>query len=308
MIFSDIQIACDLLLQGKVVALPTETVYGLAAHGYNAQAIDQIYVLKNRPRMNPLILHYKDACSADSDVMWTPAATQLAQAFWPGPLTLVLERSSSCRVPLIASAGLSSLALRVPSHPIVRQVLERCPMPLAAPSANVSGYLSPTQAKHVQANFSIPTLEGGSCHYGLESTIVDCRNTPRILRPGPLCQQEIESLLGQTIEKGQEKENPSAPGQLSEHYAPSKSVRLDATHVAPYEGLVAFGPPLSGALVTVQLSLTQDIEQAAFVLFDALYHLDHSPCTSIAVMPIPDQGIGKAIQDRLYRASLSRRQ
>jgi L-threonylcarbamoyladenylate synthase len=261
MIFSDIQRACDLLIQGKVVAIPTETVYGLAAHGYNAQAIDQIYVLK----------------------------------------------SSSCRVPLIASAGLPSLALRVPSHPIVRQVLERCPMPLAAPSANVSGYLSPTQAKHVQANFSIPTLEGGACHYGLESTIVDCRNTPRILRTGALCQQEIERLLGQPIEKGQEKGTPSAPGQLSEHYAPSKRVRLDAMHVAPYEGLVAFGPPLSGALVTVQLSLTQDVEQAASVLFDALYHLDQSPWTSIAVMPIPDKGIGMAIQDRLYRASLSRR-
>lgn len=305
MIFSDLQLACDMLIQGKVVAIPTETVYGLAAHGYNAQAMDQIYVLKNRPRMNPLILHYKDIESAEKDVLWTPLAKQLAHAFWPGPLTLVLERSPSCRVPLLASAGLPSLALRVPSHPLVRQVLERCPMPLAAPSANLSGYLSPTHPKHVQANFSVPTLDGGPCHYGLESTIIDCRTMPRILRPGAICQKEIENVLGHSVEIGQEKGLPSAPGQLREHYAPSKPVRLNATHVESNEGLLAFGPPLSGALMTVQLSLTKDLEQAASALFEGLYQLDRSPCASIAVMAIPEEGIGRAIQDRLYRASLA---
>lgn len=303
MFLYDVHEAANLLIQGKVVAIPTETVYGLAAHGYQAKAIREIYTLKNRPLINPLILHYSSLETIQKDVRWTSSAQVLAKAFWPGPLTLVLEQSSSCSVPKEATAGLSSLAVRVPSHPIVLDLLKACSMPLAAPSANPSGCLSPTTSHHVRTFFKGPILEGGPCLHGLESTIIDCRQAPRLLRPGAIPLQDIETVLGMSILSYGTSDQPQAPGALSGHYAPQKPLRLNAREVHSHEGLLAFGPPLEGAYCCIQLSLEGNLTQAAAKLFSALHSLDESSCESIAVMPIPYEGIGIAINDRLSRAA-----
>ncbi len=319
MIFTDINRAINLLLNKEVVALPTETVYGLAALGYDEQAVQHIYALKNRPQHNPLILHY--ACLEDTrtDVVWTPWAQHLAAACWPGPLTLVLSLTPTSRIPLAATGGLNSAAIRVPSHPMIQNILRALPGPLAAPSANLSGQLSPTTAAHVAKDLDVPILDGGPCVYGLESTILDGRTWPiNILRPGALSVEDISTLLlgfqepsvsdyapgkGDAITT-----NPSpdikvlCPGQLLAHYAPKKPLRLNATHIKDGEGLLAFGPPLLGANVCVQLSLEGNTTQAAANLFAALHQLDQSACQTIAVMPIPQTGLGCAINDRLLRA------
>ena len=320
MIFNDVHHAINLLLEGQVVALPTETVSGLATLGYDTGDIEGIYQLKQRPRHNPLILHY--ACLEDTlqDVIWTPWAIHLAAACWPGPVTFVLSLSPQSRISLAARGGLNSAAVRVPSHPMMQEILQALPGPLAAPSANLSGRLSPTTAEHVAKDLNVPILDGGPCTYGLESTILDGRSWPvNILRPGALSVEDISTLLLEFQENGQHhKALPGqanlitsthvsgidvlCPGQLTAHYAPKKPLRLNATTVESGEGLLAFGPPLSGARVCVQLSLEGNLIQAASHLFSALHQLDQSDCASIAVMPIPTTGVGCAIADRLLRA------
>lgn len=319
MIFKDINQAIDLLSKGQVVALPTETVYGLAVLGYDEVGIEHVYRLKHRPRHNPLILHY--ACLEDTleDVMWTPWAQHLAKACWPGPLTLVLSLSPTSRIPMAATGGLNSAAIRVPSHPMIQKILLDLPAPLAAPSANLSGKLSPTTAEHVAKDLDVPILDGGPCRYGLESTILDGRSWPiNILRPGALSIEDISILLLDFQESDHDQGHSEgkvslrtvpyvpgmetlSPGQLLSHYAPKKRLRLNVTHIEPGEGLLAFGPPLPGAKVYVQLSLELNINQAAANLFSALHQLDQSDCQSIAVMPIPTAGVGCAIVDRLLR-------
>ncbi len=320
MIFTDIHRAIHHLLNREVVALPTETVYGLAGLGYDGQAVEHIYALKNRPQHNPLIMHY--ACLEDTttDVVWTPWAQHLAAACWPGPLTLVLSLARTSRIPLAATGGLNSAAIRVPSHPMMQTILRALPGPLAAPSANLSGQLSPTTAAHVAKDLDVPILDGGPCIYGLESTIVDGRTWPiNILRPGALSVEYISTLLlgfqeppmvsDCALGKRDFITIPSSPGikvlcpgQLLAHYAPKKPLRLNATHIEEGEGLLAFGSPLLGADVCVQLSAEGNVSQAAANLFAALHQLDQSPCEAIAVMPIPQTGIGCAINDRLSRA------
>lgn len=300
----DLNQALEVLDQSDVVAVPTETVYGLASNGYADRAVERIYRVKGRPIHNPLIMHYCHPDAAEDDVIWTPAAKALAQAFWPGPLTLVLARHPQSRISMLATAGLASVAIRVPAHPVFAELLKRCPYPLAAPSANPSGRLSPTHADHVLAFFkgTIPVIDGGPCQYGIESTIVDCRQFPRILRPGALLDEDICAVLGiQALEYFSEE--GVAPGALKAHYAPTKPLRLNAVTVGPDEGLLAWGQPLPGAMVTVSLSPTGDLREAAQTLFQGLYELDCSPCRQIAVMPLPNQGLGQAIHDRLQRAA-----
>ncbi len=322
MIFTDIKRAIHHLLNRDVVALPTETVYGLAALGYDEKAVQHIYALKNRPKHNPFILHY--ACLEDTktDVVWTPWAQHLAAACWPGPLTLVLSLTHTSRIPLAATGGLNSAAIRVPSHPMIQDILRALPGPLAAPSANLSGQLSPTTAAHVAKDLDVPILDGGPCVYGLESTIVDGRTWPiNILRPGALSVEDISTLLlgfeepstvsecaplkDSTVITTAPSNTVLCPGQLLAHYAPKKRLRLNATHIEEGEGLLAFGPPLLGAKVCVQLSVEGNMTQAAAHLFAALHQLDQSVCEAIAVMPIPQTGLGYAINDRLWRACAS---
>jgi L-threonylcarbamoyladenylate synthase len=316
MIFKDIDRAIHHLLNREVVALPTETVYGLAALGYDGQAVEHIYRLKNRPQHNPLILHYARLEDSCNDVVWTPWAQYLAAACWPGPLTVVLSLAQNSRIPLAATGGLNSAAIRVPSHPMIQEILRALPGPLAAPSANLSGQLSPTTAAHVAKDLNVPILDGGPCVYGLESTILDGRTWPiQILRPGALSVEDISTLLLGFQEppidyetKGNAITTPPigmkvlCPVQLLAHFAPKIRLRLNATHIEYGEGLLAFGPPLSGADVCVQLSAEGNITQAAANLFAALHQLDQSMCEKIAVMPIPQTGMGCAIMDRLLRA------
>ena len=318
-IFNDTDQAVRRLLAREVVAIPTETVYGLAGLGYDSEVISRIYHLKNRPSHNPLILHYARLEDTHRDVIWTPWAQHLAESFWPGPLTLVLALGDHSRIPLEATGGLRSAAIRVPSHPMIQTILGQLNGPLAAPSANLSGHLSPTTADHVARALPVPILDGGSCAYGIESTIIDGRSAPpTILRPGALSINEIlqsledyrqdhpnwERHFWSEFRSGNHlgSEGITCPGQLSAHYAPKKRLRLNATSVCDHEGLLAFGPPIQGAKHIFQLSLEKNLAEAANKLFSGLHDLDQSSCTSIAVMPIPLDGIGCAIADRLSRA------
>lgn len=332
LIFHDTDQAVRRLSSGEVVAIPTETVYGLAGLGYDADIIARIYRLKNRPLHNPLILHYAHLEDTLDDVVWTPWAHYLAHHFWPGPITFVLERRAQSRIPLSATGGMHSVAIRVPSHPMIHTVLCQLQSPLAAPSANLSGQLSPTTAEHVAAFLSVPILDGGPCSYGLESTIVDGRSAvPKILRPGALPVEHMMRILADYrrdnsdgekdvlnevfvacqplvqhpihADHSTQSETILCPGQLSGHYAPEKRLRLNATSIQDDEGLLAFGQPLLGAKHVFQLSLERNLHEAAANLFAGLHDLDQSPCTRIAVMPIPTEGIGCAIADRLSRAS-----
>jgi L-threonylcarbamoyladenylate synthase len=315
--FIDLHQALSLLNQDEIIAIPTETVYGLAAYAYQDRPIKKIYKIKNRPFRNPLIVHYHDVTQMSGDVLWTEPAIILAQTFWPGPLTIVLHQSASCRVSKLASAHLPSIAVRVPSHPILRLLLAQCAQPLAAPSANLSGRLSPTTAQHVKNFLDIPVLDGGPCAHGLESTIVDCRGYPQILRPGIISHHDIENALGALVSGSLPKWNslshlsptdqPCAPGLLAHHYAPFKPLRLNAVHTDPDEGLLAFGPIMKSSSSMMQLSWEKNLQEAAQNLFAGLHELDRSTCARIAVMPIPHEGIGIAINERLSRAALAPR-
>lgn len=301
--------ASDLLKSGQLVAIPTETVYGLAANALDDQAVARIYELKNRPQFNPLIIHFSELEHVSKHVILSDTALKLAKAFWPGPMTLVLPRKESSEISLLASAGLDTLAVRIPSHPVSLDFLKQAQVPVAAPSANPSQALSPTTAEHVLSAFQnnnklAMILDGGPCEVGLESTIIDLTEvTPVILRPGGITADAISQVIGKTIGSATEASHkPKAPGLLHRHYAPNIPLRLNATEVKANEVLLAFGP--NALTHSLNLSSSGDLTEAAANLFKMLRLLDQPQYQGIAVMPIPNVGIGVAINNRLERASV----
>jgi len=302
--------AADLLNRGELVAFPTETVYGLGADATNDEAVAKIFAAKERPSFNPLIVHCLNAEHAGTFAELDARAQEIAAAFWPGPLTLVLPRKPDSSISLLCSAGLNSLALRVPQHPVGQELLKIFGLPIAAPSANRSGKVSPTTAAHVAKSLDgrvALILDGGPCPIGVESTVLDLtERQAKILRPGGVTQEALEKVIG-SVEVATASGDVKAPGMLGSHYAPDLKLRLMATEVDADEALLAFGPaPLSGAASTVNLSETGDLEEAAARLFSALRELDYPAFKRIAVMPIPENGLGIAINDRLRRAAATR--
>jgi L-threonylcarbamoyladenylate synthase len=305
------------LAAGGLVAFPTETVYGLGADAQNAAVVARLYEAKGRPPFNPLIAHIADAAAGERLARFSTDALRLAQAFWPGPLTLVLPKRSDCPVAELATAGLDSVALRVPDHPIARAIIEAFGKPVVAPSANRSGHVSPTTAAHVLADLRGRIdliIDGGPAPIGIESTIVACLNGPLLLRPGGVPRAEIALVLGRElpdIPRPPTSEGPIAPGQLASHYAPRTPLRLDAAEVKEREALLAFGDELpmaaERAVKVLNLSPRSDLIEAAANLFSQLRTLDAAGARAIAVMPVPRIGLGEAINDRLQRAAAPRR-
>ncbi|WP_422000216.1 L-threonylcarbamoyladenylate synthase [Reyranella sp.] len=303
--------AARLIRDGGLVAFPTETVYGLGADATNERAVARIFEAKGRPHFNPLIAHVADAAAAREFVRWTALADRLAAAFWPGPLTLVLPRTEGSPIALLATAGLDTVAIRAPAHPVAQALIRAAGRPIAGPSANRSGTVSPTRAEHVADSLGARVdliLDGGPCAVGLESTVLDL-TTPRptLLRPGGATREAIEAVIGPVALSGAVPGGDaprSSPGQLESHYAPSRPVRLQAIDVAADEGLLAFGPaPPAGGRHTLNLSPAGDLGEAAANLFAMLRALDRPDVSRIAVMPIPETGLGLAINDRLRRAA-----
>ena len=301
------------LRSGALVAFPTETVYGLGADATNPIAVARIFEAKGRPQFNPLIVHVLDAAAAAELGQFTANAKKLAAAFWPGPLTLVVKRAETCPIADLVSAGLPTLALRVPDHPIARALLKTLGKPLAAPSANRSGHVSATRAEHVAADLAGAVsmiLDGGPVQHGLESTVLDVTSDEIVmLRPGAIPLARLEAVVGTTIARaeGSSSNRPQSPGQLESHYATHAPLRLNATEVREGDALLAFGPQVpatSGAVVN--LSPTGDLVEAAANLFAALRDLDARNPSAIAVMSIPAHGLGDAINDRLKRAAAPR--
>ena len=313
-LLTDIGAAAALLKAGKLVAFGTETVYGLGADATNAEAVARIYEAKGRPSFNPLICHFASATAAFAHVIPNAAARLLAAQFWPGPLTLVLPRQPHCPVSHLAGAGLPTLAVRVPAPPLVRELLEQVGKPVAAPSANRSGRISPTSAAHVFADLNgriEAILALGTCTVGLESTVLDLSGErPRLLRPGGISAEAIEAAIGPLITAPTPGSTPVAPGMLASHYAPSLPVRLHTTTPQPNEAFLAFGPVPPGCTLHFQLSETQDLIEAAANLFEGLHWLDAQAASNglnaIAVAPVPMVGLGVAINDRLSRAAAPR--
>ena len=300
--------AAALLRAGKLCAFPTETVYGLGADATNADAVLSIYETKGRPRFNPLIIHCADLAMAERFALFSPLARRLAQSFWPGPLSIVLPLRHGHGLADIATAGLDTVALRVPDHKLALDLLRAADRPLAAPSANPSGKLSPTTAEQVRWGFAgrVPVLDGGPCQRGVESTIVALDGDRLIqLRAGALAREEIEQRLGVSVERAAEGAAISAPGMLLSHYAPNAHMRLDAMP-RPGEAFLAFGASQSFAGTTRNLSETGDLHEAARNLFSMLHELDATGATTIAVAAIPEAGLGEAINDRLRRAAAPR--
>ena len=308
--------AAALLRAGRLVAFGTETVYGLGADATDPRAVAAIFAAKDRPRFNPLICHYPDAEAAFADVVADPAAHRLAAAFWPGPLTLVLPRRPASKVAELTSAGLDSLAVRVPAHPVATALLRAVGRPVAAPSANRSGQVSPTTAAHVLAELGgriDAVLDSGPCAVGVESTVLDLTGQrPVLLRPGGVTAEMLEAAIGKVAEAGAlaPGQAPRAPGQLASHYAPALPVRRNAAELRAGEALLAFGPPLPGAEIVFNLSPAGDLTEAAARLFAGLRILDEcgaaAGCAAIAAMPVPERGLGRAINDRLARAAAPR--
>lgn len=310
--------ALEVLRRGGPVALPTETVYGLAADATNPTAITSIYETKGRPRFNPLISHVADIGMAKRHVSFSPLAKKLAEAFWPGPLTLVLPLSDGSGIHPLATAGLATAAVRMPEG-FAREVIAGFGKPLAAPSANRSGRVSPTTAQHVADDLGDRIdliVDGGRCRVGLESTILAVNGTQlRLLRPGGIPVELIEDATGTPVERGPAQSEDGgiiAPGMLASHYAPSAGVRLDATAVSPGEAVIRFGGERlegeDGAKAVMDLSPTGDLREAAANLFDLLKRADATGAASIAVAPVPGHGLGEAINDRLRRAAAPRNQ
>jgi len=295
--------AAALIRAGQTVAIPTETVYGLAADATDSAAVARIYSAKGRPDFNPLIVHVADRAAAGELALFDATAEILAAAFWPGPLTLVLPRAPGSPVASLATAGLATIAIRCPAHPAMQALLAASGRPLAAPSANASGRISPTRAEHVRMSLDgrIPLiLDAGPTARGLESTIVaPGEGVVRLLRPGPVTAEDIAAATGLPVETVVAGDAIEAPGQLASHYAPSKPLRLDATHARPGEWLIGFGA-ISG---DATLSATGDLAEAAARLFDLLHQADASAAASIAIAPVPRAALGLAINDRLARAA-----
>jgi L-threonylcarbamoyladenylate synthase len=307
----DIERAARALRAGRLVAFPTETVYGLGAVATNDRAVAAIFAAKARPPFNPLIVHVVDRAAAAALARWSDLALRLAARFWPGPLTLILPRAPGCPLSPLVSAGGDTVGLRAPAHPVAEALLKATMLPVAAPSANPAGRISPTTADDVADGLGDKVdliLDGGRCPIGVESTVLDLtRATPRLLRPGGVTRAELEAETGPLAPAGADAGAPRSPGQLASHYAPTRPVRLDARSVAADEALLAFGPrPLEGAATTLNLSEAGDLREAAANLFAMLRRLDRPEFRAIAVMPIPRHGLGEAIRDRLTRAATPR--
>jgi L-threonylcarbamoyladenylate synthase len=299
----NIKEAVCILREGKLVGLPTETVYGLAADATQENAVAQIFEVKNRPTFNPLIIHGSSIEIFQKQVLWNDKADLLARTYWPGPLTFVLPRRNDSSLSHLASAGLPSVALRMPNHPVALALLNEFGGLLAAPSANLSGKISPTQASHVNADFpDLWVLEGGPCAVGLESTIIDLTgDAPVLLRPGGIPQEEIEQQIGPLARLA---ENIiKAPGMMASHYAPSRPLRLNVQKPLRGEAFLAFGESPYEGEYTLNLSAKGDLREAASNLFRMLRLLDRSCFQRIAVAPIPSFGLGSALNDRLTRAA-----
>ncbi|MDA5558310.1 L-threonylcarbamoyladenylate synthase [Shimia sp. MMG029] len=298
--------AATVLTGGGLVAFPTETVYGLGADARQDHAVARIFEAKGRPRFNPLIVHVANVEAAKRYVIWSDTADRIAAAFWPGPLTLVLPiRPDSGLSPLV-TAELPTLAIRVPAHPVAKGLLAAFDGPVAAPSANPSGKISPTEAAHVIAGLTgriEAVVDGGACDVGVESTILGLSETPTLLRPGGLPVEALEAALGAPVTGRADNAPLTAPGQMTSHYAPGATVRLNATDITAGERLLGFGY-VEGA--TLNLSPAGDLTEAAANLFHHLHKLDQNGDAPIAVSPIPETGLGLAINDRLKRAAAPR--
>lgn len=316
----NIRLAAKQLAEGGLVAMPTETVYGLAADATNDHAVARIFEAKGRPSFNPVIVHVNDLTAAQDIVDIDDRAENLASVFWPGPLTMILPRKADAAISLLTSAGLPTQAIRIPVHPIARKLITALGRPIAAPSANASGSLSPTTPQHVAQSLGEKAgiiLAGGKAGVGLESTVIDMTGTkPVLLRPGGVTAEELRMILGDIdIELLPVNDKPKSPGQLLRHYAPKTSLRLNAVDVAPDEALLGFGSLRfmgikdggfakdlpAGQLLN--LSESGDLTEAAGNLFSMLHQLDQLSVASIAVMNIPDTGLGMAINDRLKKAA-----
>lgn len=315
------------IARGRLVAFPTETVYGLGADATDDAAIARIFEAKKRPRFNPLIIHVRDARQAADYVEFDDRARLVAETFWPGPISLVLKRKAGCKISLLAGAGLDTLAVRAPAHKVAQGLLAACGTPLAAPSANRSGQVSPTTPQHVADSLpdvaDLSILAGGKCTVGLESTVLDLTGaTPAILRHGAVTAEDLEPLIGPVTLPGESGDTaaPKSPGQTLRHYAPNLPIRLNAVDVAPDEALLAFGKTkfmgLRGGGFAqdlpderlANLSPAGDLHEAAANLFAMLRRLDDSGAAGIAVMAVPDKGLGLAINDRLRRAEAAQAQ
>jgi L-threonylcarbamoyladenylate synthase len=313
--------AARVLAAGGLVAFPTETVYGLGADATSGPAVARLYDAKGRPAFNPLIAHVADVAEAERLARFDADAARLAKAFWPGPLTLVLPKAAGCPVAELATAGLDTIAVRVPAHEVAQDILAAFGKPVVAPSANRSGHVSPTCAEHVAADLAGRIdliVDGGATPVGVESTIVACLGEPVLLRPGGLPRAAIERALGRALGRSlgrsladpapaRDTDGPIAPGMLATHYAPRTRLRLNALRVAAGEALLAFGPvPAEGAeraACVLNLSARGDLVEAAANLFAHLRALDAAGAGAIAAMPVPRQGLGEAINDRLERAA-----
>ena len=300
--------AGEVLRAGGLIAFPTETVYGLGADATNDRAVASIFEIKNRPTFNPLIIHVKDEFQAAEYVEFNELAQKLAHAFWPGALTLVMKRKDDSKLSLTTTAGLDTVAVRVPAHPVAQAIIDAAGVPLAAPSANKSGYISPSQAIHVLMQFKDGeglnmVVDGGACTVGVESTIIDVTgDVPVLLRPGGVSVEDIEAIVGPV--KTDDSGDVKAPGQLKSHYAPSIPIRIN---VAPEdrqrgESLLTFGPDMPKR-ACLNLSKSGDLKEAAANLFTMMRALDMPGIRGIAVVPIPNEGLGRAINDRLERAA-----
>lgn len=307
--------AARLIAEGQLVAFPTETVYGLGGDAGNPRAVAAIYAAKGRPEFNPLIAHVASRDAAFALGLFSPAAIELAEAFWPGPMTLVVPARAEAPVSDLARAGLASIALRVPEHPVARDLLIAARRPIVAPSANRSGHVSPTTADHVMADLDgmiAAVIDGGAVEIGLESTILACLDDEvTMLRPGGLAREAIEAVTGKPLTHAASEagNKPIAPGRLASHYAPRAEMRLDATMNAPGEAVLGFGPEpagAAGAAAFLNLSERGDLAEAAANLYAHLRALDATGVRMIAVRPIPANGLGEAIRDRLTRAAAPR--
>lgn len=308
----NISAAGQVLNSGELVAFPTETVYGLGGDATNEMAIAKIFDAKNRPSFNPLIVHVEDAKQARNIVVFNELADQLTRVFWPGALTIVLPRRDD-KISLLVSAGLGTLAVRSPNHIVAQALISKTGLPIAAPSANRSGQISPTEAEHVASSLLGPKdsclkviLDGGPCQIGLESTVIDLSDDkPTLLRPGGIPIEDIEKLVGPlAIPNLNIKGAQKSPGMLKRHYAPDLALRLEVIKPLLGEAFLAFGP--STYFSNFNLSPTGDLKEAAANLFSMMRALDNDTYSGIAVMPIPDHGIGRAINDRLKRAAMAK--
>lgn len=306
---SSLSRAVSALTAGVPIVFPTETVYGIGANAYSDAAVCEIFARKNRPVFNPLIIHYKSIESVWNDVQQTELALALAERFWPGPLTIVMKKRQNSLISMLATAGLQTVAVRVPSHHVANHILKALPFPLAAPSANISSTLSPTKAEVAQENFlqykDMVIINGDQCSVGIESTIVDITsNNIDLLRFGAITADQLSQIGNVTIKSTINQKNPKCPGSLLKHYSPKHNLKINVDQCCEYDSLLSIGNSIDcNCVAELNLSPNMDLSQAAANLFWMLHELDKSECQNICVMPVPNHGIGAAINDRLTRAA-----